>query len=215
MHDEFPHVTFDFTAKVGHLIKHRASLVELRKAGCLFVISAFESVNDSVLNHLDKGHSRKDIRELLEIVGAAGIAIRPTWVPFTPWTTIDDYIDLLEFISEQQLIQNVDPVQYTVRLLVPPGSLLLNQKEMKPYLVDLDQANFSHRWSHPDPRMDELQRNVSKTVERLIESKTPTFIIFERVREVAYSVRGESVARLQGYFMPEIEPPRLTESWFC
>jgi len=215
MHDEFPSITFDFTAKVEHLRKQRELLPDLRDAGCLFVVSAFESIDDAILKNLDKGHSRQHIFDVLEVFRKVDITIRPTWVPFTPWTTIDDYIDLLEFICEQQLVPNIDPVQYTVRLLVPPASLLLREEEIKPYLGDLDQANFSHLWSHPDMRMDALQRNVSTTVERLIESRTPNVVIFDRVRELAYSIRGESAPRLQNDSLSAVEPPRLTESWFC
>ena len=57
----------------------------------------------------------------------AGIALRPSFVSFTPWTTIDDYIDVMDFVEAEGLIDNVDPVQYTIRLLVPPGSLLLER----------------------------------------------------------------------------------------
>jgi len=131
MHDEFPDLTFDFTAKVEHLLKRRTLLPEFRDAGCLFVVSAIESLSDIVLANLNKGHSREDIYSVLEIFRTVGITLRPTWVPFTPWTTIDDYIDLLEFISCEDLIQNVDPIQYTLRLLIPPGSALIRAPRLR------------------------------------------------------------------------------------
>ena len=215
IHDEFPNLTFDFTAKVAHLLKHRASLPEFREAGCLFVVSAFESVSDAVLRNLDKGHSRSDICELLEVSREADITLRPTWVPFTPWTTLDDYIDLLEFVRNEQLTQNIDPVQYTVRLLVPPGSLLLRREEMKLFITELDQASFSYRWVHPDARMDQLQKDVSELVEQLIEAKSSSVTNFEGVRQLAYAARGDQAAPFVMDRVPQIEPPRLTEAWFC
>jgi hypothetical protein len=215
MHAEFPNLTFDFTAKVEHLLKRRALLPEFAEAGCLFVVSAVESLSDVVLANLDKGHSREDIYELLGIFRNLGITLRPTWVPFTPWNTIDDYIELLEYIRREHLIQNIDPVQYSIRLLVPPGSMLLQHSAMKAFLGPLDQTIFTYRWTHPDPRMDELQESVSRIVERAIESKERTAGIFERVRQLAYAARGEQAIPFLTDFVPLMEPPQLTESWFC
>lgn len=215
MHAEFPNLTFDFTAKVEHLLKHRALLPEFTEAGCLFVISAFESLSDVVLANLDKDHSREDIHELLEIFRKIGMTLRPTWVPFTPWTTLDDYINLLECISAEKLIHNIDPVQYSIRLLVPPGSALLTHVGMEPFLGPLDQASFTYRWTQLDPRMDELQERVSGAVEQMTQSQETTLAIFERVRELAYAARGETALPLSPNLVLQTDSPRLTESWFC
>jgi radical SAM superfamily enzyme YgiQ (UPF0313 family) len=215
MHKEFPALTFDFTAKVEHLLKRRSMLPGFAEAGCLFVISAFESLSDLVLKNLNKGHSREDIRAVLEVFGNVGITLRPTWMPFTPWTTLADYIDLLEYVRREHLIQNIDPVQYSIRLLVPPGSILLQHEGMKAFLGPLDQTNFAYRWTHPDSRMDKLQENVTRTVDRAIESKEGAAEIFEQVRRLAYAAHGQQAIPFVPDFVPLIEPPRLTESWFC
>src|SRR5207244_5650634 len=125
LHAELPSVTFDFTAKVEHLLNHRARLRELADLGCAFIVTAAESLSDTVLANLAKGHSRADVLAALHAVRAAGIALRPTWVPFTPWTTLDDYRELLDVVEAHALIDAIDSVQYSIRLLVPPGSLLL------------------------------------------------------------------------------------------
>ena len=215
MHEEFPDLTFDFTAKVEHLIKHRAVLSEFAKAGCLFVVSAFESLSNTVLANLKKEHSREDIYAVLKIFRDVGITLRPTWVPFTPWAAIDDYIDFLEFISSEQLVYNVDPVQYTIRLLIPPRSALLNQPTIKNYLGSLDQANFSYHWTHPDPCMDELQARVNAAIEQMLQAKEDTVAIFNLVRKLAYAVRGSKAPPLFSLIDPKVKSPRLTEPWFC
>src|SRR5262249_13650351 len=125
VHAELPHLTFDITTKVEHILKRGAVLPELGRPGCLFVVSAVAAVRGPGLAILEKNHTRADIEEAVEVVRAAGIAPRPTWVPFTPWTTLGDYLDMLAFIEEHGLIDHVDPVQYTIRLLIPPGSYLL------------------------------------------------------------------------------------------
>jgi radical SAM superfamily enzyme YgiQ (UPF0313 family) len=215
MHQEFPKLTFDFTAKVEHLLNHQSLLTQFAGMGCLFVVSALESLSDVVLANLDKGHTRADIYSLLEVFCNVGITLRPTWVPFTPWTTIDDYIELLEYVRSEHLIQNIDPIQYSIRLLIPPGSMLLEHAEITAFIGALDQTNFTYRWTHPDPRMDELQENVARIVEQAIASKETTVGIFERVRQLAHAARGEQAVPFLQDFVPLPEPPRLTESWFC
>src|SRR5258708_9098706 len=58
-HQEFPTVTYDVTIKIEHLLKYKEHLPTLRDTGCLFVISAVESLDDAVLGFLYKGHTRE------------------------------------------------------------------------------------------------------------------------------------------------------------
>ena len=164
LHEEFSELTFDFTAKVEHILKYRGLLPELRSQGCIFVVSAIESLSDHVLNQLDKGHTRQDAIEAVNALRRAGIAPRPTWVSFTPWTMLRDYVDVLEWVDEEGLVGHVDPVQFTVRLLVPPGSLLLSSAAIQPFLGPLVPESFTYPWKHPDPRMDLLHARVSELV---------------------------------------------------
>lgn len=217
LHAEFPRLTFDFTAKVEHLLKRRARLPELAALGCVFVVTAVESLSDTVLRHLDKGHTRGDVIEVTRAVQAAGIALRPTWVAFTPWTTLADYQDMLGFVEGEGLIDHVDPVQYSLRLLVPPGSLLLESPAMRPYLGDLVPDAFHYRWAHPDPRMDRLQEAVAAVVEKAAESGEDAAATFDRVRELADAAAGTPRrAVVADRLAPDRpRPPRLTEPWFC
>jgi radical SAM superfamily enzyme YgiQ (UPF0313 family) len=217
LHEEFPNVTFDFTAKVEHIIKHRDAFPELARLGCIFVVSAVESLSDRVLAHFEKGHTRADVYEALNILGAAGIAMRPTFVSFTPWTAIDDYIDVLDFVEAEALIDHVDTVQYAIRLLVPPGSLLLRRADTARWLGRLNQESFTYEWAHPDPAMDELHREVTGLVEAAVSRKEDAAVIFYRIRELAFRARGDAVRRRVPPDLSHIRarPPRLTEAWFC
>jgi radical SAM superfamily enzyme YgiQ (UPF0313 family) len=215
LHAEFADLTFDFTAKIEHLLKHRALLPELAQLGCLFIVSAVESLSDTVLKHLDKGHTRADVDEALTILGDARIALRPSLVAFTPWTTLDDYLELLQFIESRRLIDYVDPVQFSIRLLLPPGSLLL--KAAGPWLGRLNQQAFTYEWQHPDPQMDELHRQVTGIVERAVRHDEDAASTFARICDAAYTMRGDGAFIRQ---LPQAEPlrlrpPRLTEAWFC
>ena len=138
--------------------------------------------------------------------------MRPTWVPFTPWTTMSDYREILEFVSGQGLVTHVDPVQYSIRLLVPPGSLLENHAEFMPHRGELDGEAWSWNWTHPDPDMDVLQRDVADLVESAAGAGHSAGETFVRVTELAgVSLTPDQVAAT----ISARAAPRLTEDWFC
>src|SRR3954467_3749301 len=89
MSREFPGVTYDVTIKVEHLLKHSGHLRLLRETGCAFVTSAVEAVDDHVLARLEKGHTRADFERVVELFRDAQLPLAPTFLPFTPWTTIE------------------------------------------------------------------------------------------------------------------------------
>ena len=215
LHREFPEVTFDFTAKVEHLLKHRSLLPELVQAGALFVLSAVESLSDTVLGHLEKGHTRSDVFEALRLTREAGLALRPSLVAFTPWTTLDDYVELVEFVGDQGLTRHIDPIQLTIRLLIPPGSGLLERDAVRPFLGPLEPARLGYSWTHPDPRMDALYTVVTKVMEQGNNEGADPEVIVERIRAQAVTIRDGRPASPRPT-TPSVTPvPRLTEAWFC
>ncbi|MEO5957041.1 MAG: CUAEP/CCAEP-tail radical SAM protein, partial [Nitrospiraceae bacterium] len=193
MHEEFPRLTFDFTAKIEHLLKRRTLMPDLRAQGCLFVISAVESFSDPVLNLLQKGHTGADVIVALGILRETGIALRPSLVAFTPWTSLDDYLLMLDMVEKHDLIDATDPVQLSIRLLVPPGSALLDQSDIRRFLGALDQAGFQYPWTHPDERMDRLHQAVSGFVEASAKHETDAMLTFDRIRTVAHKMAGRRV----------------------
>jgi radical SAM superfamily enzyme YgiQ (UPF0313 family) len=219
MHAEFPTLTFDCTAKVEHLLRRRALLPELASLGCRFIVSAVESLSDTVLANLDKGHTRADVYAALGALREAGIALRPSLLPFTPWTTLHDYSELLDFVAAEGLVYHVDPVQYGIRLLVPPGSALLGRPAMRPFLgpplAPPDPAALTYTWTHPDPRMDELQHEVMVIVERGAREEEETPATFLQVCEAACRATGRPAAPSLPRLAPGPRPPRLSEPWFC
>jgi hypothetical protein len=215
VHREFPALTFDFTAKVEHLLRHARHLSELARLGCAFVVTAAESLDDTVLGYLAKGHTRADIERALEATRAAGIPLRPTWIAFTPWTTLDGYRAWLDFVAARDLVDAVDPVQYAVRLLLPPGSLLLEHPALAPHLGALDAAGFHYRWTHPDPRMDRLHAEVTAAVAATARRPEDPALTFQRVRTLADTAGGRPPRVPLDLPADRRRPPRLTEPWFC
>jgi hypothetical protein len=208
VHERFPNLTFDCTVKVEHVIEHQDLLAELSHSGCIFVVSAFESLSNDTLERLDKGHTAADESRAVELLRARGIDVRPSFLPFTPWTTRADIAALLDFVYEHDLVGSVDPVQYTIRLLLPAGSLLLGHPDLAPYLGPWDPARLTYEWTPADPAMDTLQRDLAALVEQGIERGEPITDTYARVRDAV----GIPAVDLAGCVT---DRPRLTESWFC
>ena len=212
LHAEFPNLTFDFTTKVEHILKHRDLFPEFRQLGCSFVISAFESTSDRILTRLQKGHTLADMEAALAVLADAGIHVQPTWLPFTPWTTVADYVVMLAWIRTQNLIQHVPIIQLSVRLLVPPQSALLDHPDSADWLGPLDAANFTYQWQNSDPRMDRLQLEVAYLAEHGGEDP---YEAFAAVEKLAYALDGRSPPPQPLLTLYQPAPPRLTEDWFC
>ena len=218
MHANHPDLTFDMTAKVEHILEFAHLWPEFASAGCLFVVSAFESMNATILEYLDKGHAPGEAAQAVQLLRRHGIEIRPSWMPFTPWTEPNDLLDILTFVHEHDLIPNVDPVHYTIRLLLPKGSLLLDLPQINAHVETYDPQRLSYRWTATDPRADTLQKELATLVERDVIDETPittTFLrIWEKVRTADLSTPKQTTPNLSIDTTKEMRP-RLTEPWFC
>ncbi len=241
LHAEFPRLTFDVTIKVEHLLAHALLLPALRDAGCLFVTTAVEAVDDAILARLEKGHTAADFDRVVALFREVGLCLAPTFVPFTPWTTLDGYAALLDRIAALDLVENVAPIQLAIRLLIPAGSRLLELAEGGPShapdpaltaaLRGFDEAALSWRWEHADPRVDRLADDAWQAVRAGECAGASRAEIFESVRALAdeaaggerrtrdpegppdtHADRGESPT---GLAAPRSPVPFLTEPWFC
>ena len=213
LHAEFAAVTFDATIKIQHLIEHAALLPELRECGCLFITSAVEAVDDDILRMLDKNHSSRDFDRAVTLTRAAGIALAPTFVAFTPWTTVEGYIALLERLVELRLVESVPPVQLTIRLLVPAGSWLLKLPGFEERLQAFDAKLLGYPWSHADPRVDLLQRKLQTEVALFEQQGAARRDIFATVWRMAHEAAGRTAPALA---LKLGDPgPRLSEPWYC
>jgi len=235
LHDEFPQLTYDVTIKVEHLLQHANYLRALRETGCLFVTSAVESLDDAVLRRLDKGHTRADFLRVVKLLQAEKLALQPTFVPFTPWTTAAGHLDLLRVLAEQGLIEAVPPVQLAIRLLIPAGSRLLELQEVLDLVGPFDRAALAYPWRHAHPRVDALCEEIQEIVragEKLKRARTKTF---ERIWEAAARASAQTLhsgaeradhrpaptaeAETRIAAMPVLPAraaiPYLNEPWYC
>jgi radical SAM superfamily enzyme YgiQ (UPF0313 family) len=216
LHANHPHLTYDVTIKVEHLLRHSQALPTLASTGCLFVTSAVESLDDQVLLKLEKGHTRGDVFHALELCSNAGLALQPTFVPFTPWTTRQSYFDLLETIADRNLVESVPSIQLAIRLLIPSRSRLLELPEIAALVRDFDAEKLVYPWRHSDAAMDALAENISRIAaeaEKRRESRPQTF---ERIWNAAAALQGANGHAPFRHIASSLRPaPYLSEPWYC
>jgi len=217
LHQRCPELTFDCTTKVEHVLEHADVWEEMAAAGCLFVVCALESVNDEILERLDKGHTTAEAVSAIELLREHGIETRPSFMPFTPWTSPRDVLEIVDFVAAHDLVANVDPVQYTIRLLVPESSLLLKRDDLHEHLGPYQAERLSYPWRSADPAADRLQGLLSALVQQSTAAQEATGLTFARIRAAAREATGEPHGpEPEAIDMGSTEGrPRLTEPWFC
>ena len=208
-------VTFDATIKIEHLLKHADLLPLLRDSGCLFVTTAVESVDDGVLAKLRKGHTRSDFVDAVGRCREVGITLSPTFVPFTPWTTLEGYVELLDQIAALDLIASVAPIQLAIRLLVTADSALLELQDLREMVQPFDGGSLTWPWRHADPRVDALQQDVMRLVGSM--QRAPRHEAFGRIAAMARERAGLTARAADPAPAPHPSstPPYLTEAWYC
>ena len=217
LHAEYPGLTYDVTIKVEHLLKHAGHLRTLRDTGCLFVTSAVEAVDDRILARLDKGHTYADLVAVVELCREVGLALAPTFVAFTPWTTLGGYAALLRRIAELDLVENVSPVQLSIRLLIPASSRLLELREVREMVGAFDETSLVYPWANPDPGVDELGGKIQQVVARAQKNGESRWAIFERIWKLVRVTAGLPAEEIpqEDVGVARAAIPYLTEPWYC
>jgi hypothetical protein len=211
LHAEHPDVTYDATIKIEHLLEHRAALAVLKRTGCVFVISAVESIDDAVLAKLDKGHTRAGFVEAVRITREAGVALSPTFIPFTPWTTWAGYRELLRLLVELDLVANVSPIQLAIRLLIPAGSRLLELRDIRKLAGPFAERALSYPWAHGDAGLDRLCVDIQELIKRAEKRGAGRAEIFQGIWRLAHAETDAPDFHLAA----RATIPYLTEPWYC
>jgi hypothetical protein len=186
----------------------------------LFVTSAFEACDDRVLALLEKGHTRADLDAALAGTRRAGLVLRPTWVAFTPWGSLEGFVEMLDFIETRGLVRHTQAVQYALRLLLPPGSPLNAVLQAEGRLGAFDRELLTHAWRHEDERVESLQARLQSLVEseasRHKHDANGALRTFALVKVAALeALTGRPHPQVEIRSQPRGAVPGLTESWFC
>ena len=217
LHRIHPRLTYDATIKIEHLLQHARHLRTLRDTGCLFVTSAVEAVDDHVLHLLDKGHTRADFVQVVKLVRNAGLHLSPTFVTFTPWTSLEGYLNMLSLMAKLDLAESISPIQLAIRLLIPAGSKLLELPEVREQVGEFDEEELSYPWMHRDVRVEQLFLDVRETVARTEALGQTRSEIFSQVWDLAEQAAGKKGGATfkTGPLPARAALPYINEPWFC
>ena len=213
LHSEFPDLTYDVTIKVEHIIKSPDVLPVLKETGCLFIISAVEAVDDDVLRFLDKHHTSADFDVAVKLLRDVDISFAPTFVAFTPWTTLRGYVELLHRLVSLRLVDSVPPIQLAIRLLIPAGSYLFHIPGFNEMVDEYDERLLGFPWKNTDPAVDTLQRRVQELVESGEQQGLDRKDAFTRIWSLAHEALGEPIPLLPSDLGDPI--PHMSEPWYC
>ncbi|OPX43928.1 ribosomal protein S12 methylthiotransferase RimO [Ruminiclostridium hungatei] len=154
LHSEFPQLTYDFTARVDHILENKETVMEMAQLGVKFIVSSLEFHSQEVLDAVSKELTVEAIQEVVEFLHKVGIKLSPTFIMFNPWTSLEDLVEFSKFVEDNNLDDIIDPIQYETRLHLYKGSPLLSTPSIK--ALELVENEFNYEWKHPDFRVDEV-----------------------------------------------------------
>jgi len=99
---------------------------------------------------------------------------------------------------------------------IPAGSRLLEAPEVSTLVQPFDPAALAYPWAHPDPRMDQLQREV----QRAVRGRRPRAEVFEIVWRLAEAALDAPVQDRDRYLQSARRAtrrpiPTMSEPWYC
>ena len=127
----------------------------------------------------------------------------PTFVPFTPWTTLAGYVDLLDLLEELDLVEHVAPIQ------LPSGcwdvrSPLLDLPEIRKVVAPFDPGSLTWPWHHDDVRVDALHTAVMQLVGAA--SAMPRPEVFDAISALAREHAASTSPRRRARRGPRASP---------
>ena len=211
LNKKFPTITYDSTIKVEHIIKYKKYFKELSSLNMVFVISAFETTNDLVLSILEKNHTSNDLNTSIEISQDFGIDVRPTWMPFSPWTELNDLSSIVKLIEKYELRETVDPIQLTIKLLIPKHSLIIKKPEINKYLGNYEKNSLSFKWEYENNDVEKLQSSLFDFI--LHNSELDEHKQYLGMVNIIEKFTDTELLKNSTYDFKNV--PKLSETWFC
>jgi hypothetical protein len=132
-------------------------------------------------------------------------------VPFTPWTSLAGYVELLDLLDDLDLVEQIAPIQLAIRLLVTSGSPLLELPDIREAVSTFDPASLTWPWRHADPKVDLLQADVMKLV--MSTSGAPRGVVFDMIASIARERAGLPARSSRAPSTTQV--PYVSEPWYC
>ncbi len=217
MRKRHPDLTFDATIKIEHIVKYKKLMRQFKESGLILVQSAFETMDDEVLDLLEKGHNADEAKKAIDFAKSIDLSLRPSWIPFSPWTTYQSIADIVNFSIQYDVLSESDPIQWTIKLLVPKGSLLLANAKLAPIFRDYDEERFTFCYDYIHPELDHLQQYLARFMEnsQSCEDSLATLKgLYLIIKEHLGTYSNSTLIDFPSGVISN-NNPRRSESWFC
>ena len=155
----------------------------------------------------------QDCEDGYTYIAASDITLSPTFVPFTPWTTRDGYLDLIEMLVSLGLVEHVAPIQLAIRLLITAGSALLELEDIREKVTVFDHDSLTWPWQHSDAGVDDLQRKIIQLVG--LHHNEPRAKVFSAIADLASKASGRTPSIPPSSIKQETVVPIINEPWYC
>jgi radical SAM superfamily enzyme YgiQ (UPF0313 family)/ubiquinone/menaquinone biosynthesis C-methylase UbiE/N-acetylglutamate synthase-like GNAT family acetyltransferase len=163
IHEKYPHLTYDFTTRIDHVVENEEAIAQFKRTGCIAITTSIEFPREDILSKLEKNITLNDILKGMEILKRIEIKVHTTFVTFNPWTDLEGLLKLAHFIKENNLEDVIDPIQFETRLHLYKGSPLLKDQTLAH--ITLNEQAFHYEWEHPDIQVDEVFQKMVKPVQ--------------------------------------------------
>jgi hypothetical protein len=120
---------------------------------------------------------------------------------------------LLRVLAEEELVENVAPIQLGIRLLIPEGSRLLELEEVRREVGAFDAESLVYPWTNADGRVDLLSEAVQGIAAEADRKKESRVAAFSRIWESAHLAAGIDAPALRVTEGRGV--PFLSEPWYC
>ena len=111
---------------------------------------------------------------------------------------------------ELGLVEHVAPIQLAIRLLIPPGSRLLEVTEVRDLVGEFDPQGLCYPWRHEDARVEQLCEKVRRLVNAGERRQATRSEIFAQVWNAAYGRPLTPQVMTSRATIPYLEEP-----WYC
>jgi hypothetical protein len=128
---------------------------------------------------------------------------------------MENYLDLLRVLRQEDLVENVAPIQLGIRLLIPEGSRLLELDEVRTMLEAFDAKSLVYPWKNVDSRLDALSETVQAIAADADHAKETRSAAFDKIWSAAHSAAGLAVPEFRPVAKSRVAVPFLSEPWYC
>jgi hypothetical protein len=123
-----------------------------------------------------------------------------------------DYVQMINFIIENDLVGLTPRIQYGIKLLIPKYSALFDGESLNAFDMQYSPTLLNHEWSHKNSDVEKLFTDVSQLIQLSTEDTIPQNNFFQQVCNLVSTHTNEIIQTCKDF---EEFSVGSTENWYC